>query len=213
MSGGLGDGIRPRSGRRYGSMRDGLTAQADAVGRLEVRGKTVFDTYWNNPALTQEAIRDGWFFTGDVARFSRDGHLVQLDWEVDVIRSAAGDIYSLLIEEVVHKHPAVYDACVYGARQGTARKRRPPRLPCARGSRLNRRGCRRSSTRCCRRRRSSRSSKSFPGRASRFGITGKTLKRVFREKTEPHAVPEANRPIAAERHDRSPVAPTARPLT
>ena len=83
-----------------------------------MRGKTVFDTYWNNPALTQEAIRDGWFFTGDVARFSRDGHLVQLDREVDVIRSAAGDIYSLLIEEVVHKHPAVYDACVYGARQG-----------------------------------------------------------------------------------------------
>ena len=41
-----------------------------AVGRLEVPGKTVFDAYWNNPALTHEAIHDGWFFTGDVARFS-----------------------------------------------------------------------------------------------------------------------------------------------
>jgi hypothetical protein len=43
--------------------------------------------------------------------------------------------------------------------------------------------------------------------------TTPVLKRVFREKTEPHAVPEANRPITAERHDRSPVAPTARPVT
>ena len=77
----------------------------------------MFDTYWNNPALTREAIHDGWFFTGDVARFEPDGHLVQLVREVDVIRSAAGDIYSLLIEEIVHKHPGVYDACVYGARQ------------------------------------------------------------------------------------------------
>ena len=39
-----------------------------------------------------------------------------------------------------------------------------------------------------------------------IGITGKTLKRVFREKTEPHAVPEANRPVTVERRDQSPVA-------
>ena len=57
-------------GPRIRITRDGQPVKGDQAGRLEVRGRTVFDTYWNNHALTLEAIRDGWFFTGDVARFS-----------------------------------------------------------------------------------------------------------------------------------------------
>jgi acyl-coenzyme A synthetase/AMP-(fatty) acid ligase len=87
------------------------------AGRLEVKGKTVFTGYWNDHSLTFAAICDGWFFTGDIARQERDGHLVQLDREVDVIRTTAGPVYSLLIEEKIHKHSAVFDTCVYGARQ------------------------------------------------------------------------------------------------
>ncbi|GEO07541.1 fatty-acid--CoA ligase [Segetibacter aerophilus] len=83
-------------------------------GRLEVKGKTVFDCYWNNSDLTNKAFTDNWFFTGDICRFKKDGHIVQLDREVDVIATANGDVYSLLIEEKIHKHPAVFDACVYG---------------------------------------------------------------------------------------------------
>ena len=96
--------------------RDGVPVPRGEVGRLEVRGRTVTEGYWDDPALTGAAVRDGWFFTGDVARFSRDGHVVQLDREVDVIHTPHGDVYSLLVEERVHQHPAVFDACVYGAR-------------------------------------------------------------------------------------------------
>lgn len=87
------------------------------VGRLEVKGKTVFDTYWNDPERTSISFTNNWFFTGDVARFNNDGHIVQLDREVDVIHARNGEVYSLLIEEKIHKHPAVFDACVYGERQ------------------------------------------------------------------------------------------------
>lgn len=93
---------------------DGQPAQGGQVGRLEVSGRTVFSGYWGDPALTAEVIRDGWFFTGDVARWSEDGHVVQLDREVDVIRTRRGPVHSLPIEERVHEHPAVFDACVYG---------------------------------------------------------------------------------------------------
>ena len=103
-------------GPRVRIARDGVVVRRGEAGRLEVKGRTVFKAYWNNPATTSEAIRDGWFFTGDVARQDRDGHLIQLDREVDVIRTAHGPVYSLLIEEKIHQHPAVFDACVYGER-------------------------------------------------------------------------------------------------
>jgi acyl-coenzyme A synthetase/AMP-(fatty) acid ligase len=96
---------------------NGRVVARGEAGRLEVKGKTVFAGYWNNHSLTFAAICDEWFFTGDIARQGRDGHLVQLDREVDVIRTAAGPVYSLLIEEKIHKHSAVFDTCVYGARQ------------------------------------------------------------------------------------------------
>jgi long-chain acyl-CoA synthetase len=96
---------------------NGRAVARGEAGRLEVKGKTVFAGYWNNQPLTSAAMRGSWFFTGDIVRRAPDGHLVQLDREVDVIHTTAGPVYSLLIEEKIHKHPAVFDACVYGARQ------------------------------------------------------------------------------------------------
>ena len=96
---------------------NGRVVERGEAGRLNVKGKTVFAGYWNDHSLTFSAICDEWFFTGDIARQGRDGHLVQLDREVDVIHTTAGPVYSLLIEEKIHKHGAVFDTCVYGARQ------------------------------------------------------------------------------------------------
>jgi acyl-coenzyme A synthetase/AMP-(fatty) acid ligase len=163
---------------------DGVVVRRGETGRLEVKGRTVLDAYWNNDAMTRDAIRDGWFFTGDVARQAEDGHFIQLDREVDVIRTAHGPVYSLLIEEEVHRHPAVFDACVYGERQidGT-------QLPAAAvalrpgytisGAELlplfnARLGIREQLTRV-----DVIEWSEFP-----IGLTGKTLKRVFRERTE-----------------------------
>lgn len=95
----------------------GQLAKAGEVGRLEVKGRTIFAGYWNNHTTYYQAMKNRWFFTGDVVRREKDGNIIQLDREVDVIHTRYGDVYSLPIEEKIHKHPAVFDACVYGAFQ------------------------------------------------------------------------------------------------
>jgi long-chain acyl-CoA synthetase len=159
------------------------------AGRLEVKGKTVFAGYWNNQSLTSAAMRGRWFYTGDIVRRARDGHLVQLDREVDVIHTPAGPVYSLLIEEKIHKHPAVFDACVYGARQtdGSQRPAAAIALRQASESRLIPTPAElrdelnaKLTTEEQLQRVDIIDWKDFP-----IGITGKTLKRVFRLRTEP----------------------------
>jgi long-chain acyl-CoA synthetase len=80
-------------------MRTGM-ARGDA-GRFEVMSKTLFAGYWNSHALMLAAIRDGWFITGDIVRQGRDGHLVQLDPTIDVIRTNSGAVYRLIVEEKI----------------------------------------------------------------------------------------------------------------
>lgn len=165
---------------------DGQRAGRGEAGRLEVKGRTVFAGYWNEPALTALAFRDDWFFTGDIARRGRDGHLVQLDREVDVIHTRTGPLYTLPIEEKLHRHPAVYDVCVYGAHQpdGTqspaaAVALRPPGgtdTPDTLEPELN--ALLRPEERLHR-------LDVLPWEAFPVGVTGKTLKRVFRDRTVP----------------------------
>jgi acyl-coenzyme A synthetase/AMP-(fatty) acid ligase len=164
--------------------RDGVVVRRGEAGRLEVKGRTVLDAYWNNEAMTQEAIRDGWFFTGDVARQEQDGHLIQLDREVDVIHTAHGPVYSLLIEEEIHRHPAVFDACVYGERQLDGAQSPAAAVALRPGSAITaadlrtlvnaRLGAGEQLTRL-----DVIEWSEFP-----IGLTGKTLKRVFRDRTE-----------------------------
>ncbi|CAO5245632.1 class I adenylate-forming enzyme family protein [Frankia sp. AgKG'84/4] len=175
--------------------RDGQPVGKETVGRLEVRGRTVFEAYWNNHSLTYTAHRDGWFFTGDVARIGTDGHVIQLDREVDVIRTAEGDVYSLPIEEICHHHPAVYDICVYAARQddgsqlpAAAVALRPEWTVDPADLTMELNTLLHPAQRLCR-------VEILDWAKFPIGVTGKTLKRVFRERTELVAPPEANRPI------------------
>jgi acyl-CoA synthetase (AMP-forming)/AMP-acid ligase II len=151
-----------------------------------VKGKTVFAGYWNNHSLTFAAICDEWFFTGDIARQGRDGHLVQLDREVDVIHTTAGPVYSLLIEEKIHKHGAVFDTCVYGARQSDGAQ-----LPVAAIALRHTSGFQLTAAELKDELNANLTAKEQLHRIeimdwSEFpmGITGKTLKRVFRLRTE-----------------------------
>lgn len=101
----------------------GILAARNEAGRLEVKGKTVFKSYWCNPSLTEKSFTDGWFFTGDIAQIDDENNLIQLDREVDVIHTENGPVYSLPIEEKIHKHPAIFDACVYaGAMENNYQK-------------------------------------------------------------------------------------------
>lgn len=175
---------------------DGTTARDGEAGRLMVKGRTVFAGYWNNHPLTLAAFRDGWFFTGDVAARGTDGHFLQLDREVDVIHSARGPVYSLPIEEVVHEHPAVFDACVYGARQPDGTQAPVAAIALRDGVEISAEALIAELNAALSAQNRLTEIRIMPWSEFPIGVTGKTLKRVFRERTEPVPPAEANRPVA-----------------
>lgn len=173
---------------------NGEVAKNGEVGRFEVRGKTVFAGYWNHPALTAEAFTDGWFFTGDVVRRHKDGHIVQLDRLVDVIPTKNGPVYSLPIEEKIHKHPAVFDACVYGALQEDGAQLPAIAVALREGFEIESGALLRELNHLLFPQEQLAECHILPWNQFPIGVTGKTLKRVFREKAalRRQAVQESN---------------------
>lgn len=96
--------------------RDGTDIARDQedVGEIIIKGDNVMDRYWNMPELTAETIRDGWFYTGDLACMDEDGYVYIVDREKDMIVSGAINIYPREVEEVLFKHPAIMEASVIG---------------------------------------------------------------------------------------------------
>jgi acyl-CoA synthetase (AMP-forming)/AMP-acid ligase II len=70
--------------------------------------------YFENPEGTAEALRDGWLYTGDLARMDEEGFLYIVDRKKDMILSGGENIYPRELEEVLMTHPAVLDVCVVG---------------------------------------------------------------------------------------------------
>ncbi|MFA0811406.1 class I adenylate-forming enzyme family protein [Microbulbifer epialgicus] len=95
---------------------DGRPVAKGQVGRLMIKGKSMFDGYWNAHDVFYSSTLDGWWFTGDMVREGSDGEIVHLDREVDVIHTAKGPVYTLPIEEIVLKQESVLDTCVFGVR-------------------------------------------------------------------------------------------------
>lgn len=93
---------------------DGLPVPKGQPGRLMIKGPAMFRGYWNAHDLLMKATRDGWWATGDIVVRVASGEYVHLDREVDVIHGAAHCSYTLLIEEILLKHPDVMDVSVFG---------------------------------------------------------------------------------------------------
>jgi malonyl-CoA/methylmalonyl-CoA synthetase len=87
----------------------------DVIGEVELRGSNVFSGYWNNPAATAAAFRDGWFRTGDLAQRSSDGYYTLRGRSSDLIISGGFNIYPREIEEVILEHPGVREVAVIGS--------------------------------------------------------------------------------------------------
>jgi fatty-acyl-CoA synthase len=83
-------------------------------GEVVVRGPNVFSEYWENPAATAEALRDGWFQTGDIATRDIDGYVAIQDRKKNMIVSGGENIYPAEIERVLLDHAAVAEAAVIG---------------------------------------------------------------------------------------------------
>jgi long-chain acyl-CoA synthetase len=88
-------------------------AQGD-VGEIVIRGHNVMKGYWKRPDATEEAIRDGWFHTGDMARVDEDGYFFIVDRKKDMIIRGGYNVYPREIEEVLYEHPAVREVAVIG---------------------------------------------------------------------------------------------------
>ena len=93
---------------------DGDPLACGSPGEVCVRGEVVMAAYWNQPAATAAAIRDGWLYTGDVGVLDDDGFLTLLDRSKDLLISGGNNIYPREIEEVLLTHPQVQDASVVG---------------------------------------------------------------------------------------------------
>lgn len=95
--------------------RDWNTVEgADAVGEIAIRGHNVMKGYLGRPDATAEAMRDGWFRTGDLARRDADGFYYIVDRAKDMIVRGGFNVYPREIEEVLMTHDAVSLAAVVG---------------------------------------------------------------------------------------------------
>lgn len=93
---------------------EGRPQPVGVPGEIAVRTDLVMKGYWNNPAATADAIRDGWLLTGDNGYLDEDGYLFLTDRKKDMIISGGSNIYPREIEEVLFSHPAVAEASVIG---------------------------------------------------------------------------------------------------
>lgn len=84
------------------------------IGEILCRSDSVMSGYWNNPAATAEALRDGWLYTGDQGMFNDKGMLTLRDRSKDVIISGGSNIYPREVEEALLSHPGIAEACVVG---------------------------------------------------------------------------------------------------
>ena len=84
------------------------------TGEMLVKSESLMSGYWNQPALTAEAIRDGWLYTGDLVCRDAEGWLTILDRKRDTIASGGFKVYSAEVEGVLGEHAAVREVAVIG---------------------------------------------------------------------------------------------------
>jgi fatty-acyl-CoA synthase len=93
---------------------DGNEVPEGEVGEICVRGPIVMQGYWNKPEETAQTFRNGWLYTGDMARQDADGYLYIVDRSKDMIISGGFNVYPREVEDVLSQHPAVASAAVVG---------------------------------------------------------------------------------------------------
>ena len=92
---------------------DGDVAPGE-IGEGIYRGPTVMKSYYKNPEATAEAMKNGWFHSGDFLRRDEDGYFYVVDRKKDMLISGGENIYPAEIEEVLYKHPDILEAAVIG---------------------------------------------------------------------------------------------------
>ncbi|HVQ59857.1 MAG TPA: long-chain fatty acid--CoA ligase [Solirubrobacterales bacterium] len=92
---------------------DNEVAQGE-IGEIVIRGHNVMKGYWQRPDATAEAMRGGWFHTGDMAKVDEEGYFFIVDRKKDLIIRGGYNVYPREVEEVLYEHPKIREAAVVG---------------------------------------------------------------------------------------------------
>src|SRR5699024_12662513 len=91
-------------------------ADIEEVGELIVKGPQVMKGYWNNEEETENTLRDGWLYTGDIGYMDEEGYFYIVDRSKDIIIAGGYNIYPREVEEVLYEHEGIKEAVVVGIR-------------------------------------------------------------------------------------------------
>ncbi|MEJ5928944.1 long-chain fatty acid--CoA ligase [Corynebacterium sp. H128] len=93
----------------------GMAARVNDEGEILLKGEMLCKGYWNNPEATAEAIKDGWFNTGDLGEITEDGYLIISGRKKDLIVTAGGkNVSPGPLEDLLRSHPLISQALVVG---------------------------------------------------------------------------------------------------
>ena len=92
-----------------------MTVKLSEDGEILVKGENLMLGYWNNLEATEQTIKDGWLYTGDIGEFDKDSYLKITDRKKDIIVSLGGDnIAPSKLENLLTLSPEIEQACVFG---------------------------------------------------------------------------------------------------
>jgi len=84
------------------------------AGEIAIKGPQIMMGYYNKPGETADALREGWFLTGDIGQFDDDGYLSIVDRKKDMIIAGGYNIYPVELDDVLMGHPKIMEACTIG---------------------------------------------------------------------------------------------------
>lgn len=84
------------------------------IGELAIKGPQVMKGYWRAPEETSQVLRNGWLYTGDIAKLDEEGYTFIVDRKKDMIIVGGENVYPRNIEEILYQHPKVKEAAVIG---------------------------------------------------------------------------------------------------
>jgi long-chain acyl-CoA synthetase len=98
---------------------EGRTLPPDEVGEVAIRGHNIMKGYWRKPDATAQAIRDGWFHSGDLGKRDAAGNVYIVDRLKDMVIRGGFNVYPRELEEVLMTHPAIAQVAVLGVPDAT----------------------------------------------------------------------------------------------
>jgi fatty-acyl-CoA synthase len=94
--------------------KNGRPVKPGDVGEIVVRGSIMMKEYWQDPVKTEETIRNGMLYTGDLARMDEDGYYFLVDRTRDMFITGGENVYPAEVERILREHPEIEDIAVVG---------------------------------------------------------------------------------------------------